>query len=276
MSMRKIFRRRPGFTLVEVSLFLAISGMLLIGIIVGTQSSIAAQRFNDSVQNFVEFLRTVYSEVENPQSPGDGRSDYAIYGRLVSFGQETGLDGLPIPKYEQRIYVYDVIGNGSNVGIGSGAAASVLAATNANVVFENKNASGVVTNVGYAGNVKEYMPTWGSVIDDAEKTNGTPYKGTILVVRHPRSGALSTLVSSNVIQINKIVKEANQTRNFVAVRKMLKDVLNSFGTKEVDFCVNPNGINMKADVRRNVRLLDNARNASGVELVNQDDLNNKC
>lgn len=274
--MKKIFRRHLGFTLVEVSLFLAISGMLLIGVIVGTQNSINAQRFNDSVQNFVEFLRTVYSEVENPQSPGDGRSDYAIYGRLVSFGQTTALDGSSIPSYEQRVYVYDVIGNSSSINTSSGLATSVLMAVNANVVLENKDASGVVTSVSYAGNVREYMPTWGSAIDDASKTNGTPYTGTILVVRHPKSGTISTLVSSNVIQINRIVKEANQSRNFTTVRKMLKDVLSSFGTSEVNFCVNPDGINVKANLRRNVRLLSNARNTSGVELTDQDDLNNKC
>lgn len=274
--MRKIFGRHFGFTLVEVSLFLAISGLLLIGIIAGTQNSINAQRFNDSVQNFVEFLRTVYSEVENPQSPGDGRSGYAIYGRLVSFGQAMTLDGARIPSYEQRVYVYDVIGNSNSINTSSGLAASALIAANANVVLENKSDSGVVTSVSYAGNVREYIPTWGSAIDDASKTNGTPYTGTILVVRHPKSGTISTLISSNVIQINQTVKEANQSRNFAAVRKMLKDNLNSFGTREVNFCVNPDGMNVRAGLRRNVRLLSNARNTSGVELINQDDLNNKC
>lgn len=274
--MRKIFGRHFGFTLVEVSLFLAISGLLLIGIIAGTQNSINAQRFNDSVQNFVEFLRTVYSEVENPQSPGDGRSGYAIYGRLVSFGQAMTLDGARIPSYEQRVYVYDVIGNSNSINTSSGLAVSALIAANANVVLENKSDSGVVTSVSYAGNVREYIPTWGSAIDDASKTNGTPYTGTILVVRHPKSGTISTLISSNVIQINQIVKEANQSRNFAAVRKMLKDNLNSFGTREVNFCVNPDGMNVRAGLRRNVRLLSNARNTSGVELINQDDLNNKC
>ena len=163
--MRKIFGRHFGFTLVEVSIFLAISGLLLIGIIAGTQNSINAQRFNDSVQNFVEFLRTVYSEVENPQSPGDGRSGYAIYGRLVSFGQAMTLDGARIPDYEQRVYVYDVIGNSSSINTSSGLAVSALIAANANVVLENKSDSGVVTSVSYAGNVREYIPTWGSAID---------------------------------------------------------------------------------------------------------------
>lgn len=266
--------KRHGFTLIEVSLFLAISGLLLVGIIAGTQSSISAQRFKDSVQNFAEFLRSVYSEVNNPQNTGTnmGRSDYAMYGRLISFGQKRTTTGATIPDYEQRIYVYDVIGQSDSIGTGS--VTEALKAANANVIIENKDAAGNTTSVSFAGNVREYIPTWGASID--AKTNGTPYTGSILIVRHPRSGTISTLISSDVININKTVIDANNSKNFATVRKMLKDKLNSFGTSEVNFCVNPNGPNLKADVRRNVRLLSNARNASGVELINQDDENNEC
>lgn len=274
--MKKFYRRRFGFTLIEVSLFLAVSGLLLMGVIIGTQNSINAQRFNDATQNFMEFLRTVYSEVENPQSLGDGRSGYAIYGRLISFGQTMALDGSSIPNYEQRIYVYDVIGSGDNVGTSSGLAVSALIAANANVVFEDKDISGTITSLRYAGNVREYIPTWGSAIDDAAKENGTPYAGSILIIRHPKSGTISTVISPNIIQINRTVRDANQTRNFMAARKMLKDNLGSFSTREVDFCVNPEGVNKAANIRRDVRLRSNARNASGVELINQDDSANKC
>ena len=274
----KKFKR--GFTLVEVSLFLAISGLLLIGIIAGTQNSITAQRFRDSVQNYMEFLRSVYSEVSNPQSPGNGRSDYAIYGKLVTFGQTTASNGAAIPSSEQRIYVYDVIGQSDS--IGTGAVTAALVAANANVIVENKDSSGNTTGVSLAGNVREYIPTWGAAIDDAGKTNGTPYKGSILIVRHPRSGTISTLVYSGndgVIQVNELVKNANSSKNFTNVRNMLKNklkVVNGFKAGQIDFCVNPNGVGTAADVRRNIRLLSNARNASGVELVNQDDADNKC
>lgn len=273
--MRKYKR---GFTLVEVSLFLAISGLLLVGVIVGTQNSISAQRFKDSVQNYVEFLRSVYSEVSNPQSPGSGRSDYAIYGKLVTFGQTTASNGTAIPDYEQRIYVYDVIGQSDS--IGTGAVTAALVAANANVIVENKDASGNVTSVSLAGNVREYVPTWGAAIDTTK--NGELYKGSILIVRHPRSGTISTLVYSGndgVIQVNKLVKDANSSKNFANVRNMLKNklkVANGFKSDEVNFCVNPKGIGAMADVRRNIRLLANARNVSGVELINQDDANNEC
>ena len=79
---------RSGFTLVEVALFLAITGLVFAGIVVGTQNSIFQQRYNDAVQNFAEFLRSMYSQVTNVQSEGHGRSEYAIYGKLVNFEED--------------------------------------------------------------------------------------------------------------------------------------------------------------------------------------------
>ena len=52
---------KQGFTLVEISLFLAITGFIFIGIVLGIQNSLFQQKYNDSTQGFAEFLRTVYS-----------------------------------------------------------------------------------------------------------------------------------------------------------------------------------------------------------------------
>lgn len=272
-------RFRSGFTLIEVSLFLAISGLLLLGIIGGTQSSISAQRAKDSVQNFVEFLKTTYSEVSNPQSPGDGRSDKAIYGRLISFGQHTSLTGEKIPDYEQRIYVYDVVGHSSGQ-IGTGAVANALVGVGANVVIvERGNNPADIKSVNFAGNVKEYIPTWGAAIDGT--TNGEPYTGMILIVRHPKSGTISTLVSTTVVEFNQEVNNAINSGNYGGIDTMLTNVLkdtgeNGFKTELVSFCVNTSGVGLKADIRRNVQIISNARNGSGVNLLNQDDDSNEC
>ena len=95
-------RNWRGFTLIEVSLFLAITAAVFVAIAVGTQNSIFQQRYNDAVQNFAEFLRTAYSQVSNVQSEGTGRTDTAIYGKLVVFGDEDG---------NNKIVSYNVILN---------------------------------------------------------------------------------------------------------------------------------------------------------------------
>jgi len=63
-------RSKRGFTLIEVSIFLAITGLLLIGVLGGTYSNIARQRYNDSVRSFAEFFRQMYAEVISPETLG--------------------------------------------------------------------------------------------------------------------------------------------------------------------------------------------------------------
>jgi type II secretory pathway pseudopilin PulG len=87
--------RRAGFTIIEVMLFLAISGFLFVGILVGTGSGISRQRYNDSVQDIARILREQYSSVVNVQIPErDSNDSGACYSPspddLLSGGKITG------------------------------------------------------------------------------------------------------------------------------------------------------------------------------------------
>ena len=102
-----------GFTLIEVMLFLAVTGMILIGVLGGTYANIATQRYNDSVRSFAEFLRQVYSEVISPESIGSSdpdsqdvgsSNDQAIYGKLIVFGLED-------EAATDRIYTATIVGD---------------------------------------------------------------------------------------------------------------------------------------------------------------------
>ena len=132
---------KSGFTIIEVTLVLAITGMLFVGIIAGSGLNIARQRYNDSVQNFAEFLRTVYSEVSYVQNPRDdivnpngyycsaghklisgdptkdteekkpsaiGRTECAIYGKLIVLGKQ--LEGDKGGQAGNVVHTFDIIG----------------------------------------------------------------------------------------------------------------------------------------------------------------------
>lgn len=296
---------RRGFTLVEVALFLAITAAIFAGIAVGTQNSIFQQRYNDAVQNFAEFLRSVYSQVTNVQSEGTGRSDKAIYGKLVIFGEDSDNGN--------NITTYNVIGDIGD--IGGGNVLDLLGGLNANVVVEN---AGGYQAVGF---VENYKPRWSSQIqtragwDDGYKI----FTGLLLVVRHPRSGTVYTYVAEDeTIRVGNSISEAtgridsansiidgipekmavcgeiedNEDRNkcesdvnkersdaelmktnaMNSVRDMLKDYLEGdhFRTEDVDFCVNPNGAD-RSNLRRDVRIVAGARNASGIEIIPEED-----
>ena len=57
---------------------------------------------------------------------------------------------------------------------------------------------------------------------------------------------------------------------------ILTSKLSTFDTREVDFCVNPEGASKASELRRDIRIVNNARNSSGVELVDLDGAENRC
>lgn len=289
-------RRQLGFTLIEVALFLAITGLLFVGIVAGTGNSLYQQRFLDSVQSYAEFLRGIYSEVSNPQSVGSGRSEVAIYGKLISFGQSYDLNGELNGDYTQRIFVYDVVGD-VDMDVPSSKVSDMLKSLKANVVVEVKRNDGTVERVEPAGIVETYVPRWNATIETTAE-NYIPYTGSILVVRHPRSGTINTLVypgNDGIIEVNKTVREANIALGAGGgynVGDLLLDklkVANGFRVEDVDFCVDTEGIENAGIAtssprdRRDIRLVANARNASGIEVIDLNDydasddgIRNKC
>lgn len=278
---------RAGFTIVEVALFIAITGLLFAGIVAGTRGALSQQRFYDSVQTFAEFLRSAYSEVSNPQSVGEGRSETAIYGKLITFGEEYGRDLEPISSYEdlaQRIFVYDVVGKTDSAT--SGSAQDVLEKVEANVVriVATWDGTNDPKEIAAAGEEITFSPRWGASIETTAKAlnpGDNLFTGSILVVRHPRSGTINTLVSSKVVEVNKTVMEANEqlgkhldyTYENLLSKYFDKDLSAAEGrfiSQEVDFCINPAGDTAISELRWDVRLVNNARNASGVEVIDLD------
>lgn len=54
-----------GFTIIEVMLFLAISGLMMVGLLVGTGATISKQRYNDSVYSLQSKLQAQYSAADS-------------------------------------------------------------------------------------------------------------------------------------------------------------------------------------------------------------------
>lgn len=247
---------RSGFTIIEVTLFLAITGLLFVGIMVGTQTSINQQRSYDSIQSFVEFLRSVYSGVTNPQSilDGGGKSDKAIYGKMVVFGEEKDLSGAN--NSQNQVFVYDVVGKVDSTKVSiNGNLASVYGDLDLNVKDKEDK---------FVGIPDSYIPKWQSTIETAEPGNKL-FEGTILILRHPRSGTVNTLFNSTVIDVNG--------QNFNQIKNSIKNNIGSFEQEQIDFCMN----SLDDPARRtDIRIIDGAHNASGVQIIDLDSDDNKC
>lgn len=264
--MKKILH---GFTMIEVAIFLVITGALFVGIAVGTQNSIFQQRYNDAVQNFAEFLRTVYSETTNVQSEGAGRSEKAIYGKLVTFGESYDLSGEAIEAGNSAIFSYNVIGDIDDLDVGN--LLETLRDLDTNVVIKDGDQYRPV------GLATSYKPRWASAIQGIGSTDN--FKGALLVVRHPSSGTVYTFVmEGETVEVNEAVREANASGGTIGNVNPLKKFLqyrtvdeegieeDGFEVRAVDFCVNPNGVG-EGGLRRDVRIIKGARNGSAVEII---------
>lgn len=244
-------RIRRGFTLIEVSLFIAITGLLFIGIAVGTQNSIFQQRYNDSVQNFAEFLRRVYSEVLNVQNvTTGGRSEQAIYGKLVTFGESKTFTGAN--NDDNTAFSYNVIGK-----IGDSTKAGALGKL-AELGLTMVDSDGKMV-----GLADEYTIKWQMALQNVRNTNN--FKGAILVVRHPDTGLVYTYVmNGQTVEVNAAIKNGTVTNDLLT--KYMSN--GSFKAEQLDMCLNPNGVG-QGGVRMDIRIVKDARNASGVEVIGE-------
>ncbi|MBR2543176.1 hypothetical protein IKF03_01055 [Candidatus Saccharibacteria bacterium] len=259
---------RRGFTLVEVGLFLGVTGMLFVGIVMGVQGSMFQQRYNDSVQGFADFLRTIYaqtSNVEGDKAAGGGRTEKAIYGKLVTFGEKLNLEGKT--NSDNSIFSYTIVGNVKNENIDSNNVLEALKGVDANVIVKNGS------RFDYAGIASQYAPRWSAKIQTIKAPPYVDFKGALLIVRHPSSGTVFTYVlDGETIEVNE------RKKNMTVLSNPLREKLDRFIISEVNFCVNPEP-EKASSVRRNVRIAEGARNASGVEVPAQDDRSaggNKC
>jgi len=99
---------KPGFTIIEMMLFLAVSGAMAAGIMVGVGATVNAQRYRDATHSLVSFFQGEYDRVVNVQNDHDrnlgcstsgisqsitpqvpGTSECTIIGRFIT----TGRDG---------------------------------------------------------------------------------------------------------------------------------------------------------------------------------------
>jgi len=277
-------RKKSGFTIIEVSLFLALSASIMLGIILATNLSVARQRYNDSVNDFADFLRGIYSKVIDVEHDRTGNSGEAIYGKFVTF-RETGNN-------TKTIKVYDVVGNVVN---------SATEITETNILEILKDDSAINPSGSDSDKVKAhlrqangedsgttplvvdtYNVPWDAVLEI--KNSGTPQNcpvndptndavptgcavGSLLIVRSPVSGNVKTLVSTK--RINLSGSDANKNfKKYIHPGNSNPATSGNLSSSDFDFCIDSDD-NTYSN-RRDIRVLGSGSNSSGVYMVEMD------
>ena len=232
MGVRK---KNTGFTIIEVVLFLGITGLLILALMVGVGVSVRRHRYDDSVAAFVDFLKEQFGKVQNVQNTvatdhpvpgctggGTGQSSCVIYGRYIFMDSEgDGSSGL--------IRTYLAVGP------------------------EVQNINDMFNNVYAVGGETVELP-WGAVARYVFPS-GSGSRLHILIYRSPVTGMISTRIVRN-------------STGMTAEGSAFKIPVASGTVDRVDFCVvSPDSY----AGQRQVRLVSGASSAAGVTLKSGDD-----
>ncbi len=114
------------------------------------------------------------------------------------------------------------------------------------------------------GSGESYMPRWSAVIQNTNRDKAELFKGALIITRHPQTGTVNTYaIEGTTVEIN----------SGTSLKTFLKGNNKFLNSKDVDFCINPNG-NDISNIRADVRIKAGARNTSGIEIM--PDSENRC
>ncbi len=277
---------RQGFTLLEVTLVLALTGLLLVGLLGGTAAAIQTQRYNDSVRSYAEYLRTIYSEVINPETLGtgnssnkdaDGGGNYAIYGKVLVFGYNYG-PGTDNQDDTRSVYSATLIGDANVPDISVKGFANELAAVHAEL-FCGKRISGTE----YSSTLSRFEPTWQAELMQVNDPNHEPplsvndrFVGTVIIARSPSSGAVHTIYTSKTYDLRDGCKSLSDSYAGQEFKQDLADFYQNPSTSTVKYLTEPVGFCVKSENTsaanyREVRIAEDGRNTSAISILNTDD-----
>ncbi len=195
-----------GFTIIELLLFLGITGLMFVGLMAGVSTNINQQRYRDSVNTFASLVQQQYSAVINTRNDRDGswHCDASVVSQDAIHGQARGTtDCVVLGRY---IRTTD---NGSKVETGDvvGTEPSLL------TTLQSDQAALTAYVPKVSGFGQEIVnPEWGAVLRD---TNKQAANFSILILRSPLSGLLRVFAMNSPLpsQLTDMINKTNATTN---------------------------------------------------------------
>lgn len=237
---------KAGFTIIETMLFLSITGLLAVGILIGTGTSINLQRYRDSVTSLQSILQQQYSEVANVSNDNNGT--YLCNGSGVSVAL-----GSAVPRGQSNCVVlgrYITTTSSTQLSIKS----IVGFQTITNPVSDDVAALGQYKLAVLPIDSETYEVEWGSsFVKPSLPLPGGDMNFSILILRSPLSGVIRTFIdSSKVVAVT----------NFAPATPFVDQ---SHLGRSAKICVNSNGL--FTGTRMAVLVNANATSANDIEML---------
>lgn len=253
--------RDTGFTLIETMLFLAITGLMVAGMLAGSWVSINSQRYRDAITSLQSELQNQYSQVQN--SANDIGSDFTCNSQAqVSAGTtQRGQSNC----YILGRYIYSTDGSAIHettvIGYVSSAdeaklnstVADYTALTSYYTLNTLSNSSGVVSY-----GTSDYTPQWGATVKSF--TLGNSYNTfSLLIVRSPTSGTIRTFVDTqHALDPSPANLKSMIKQSFVVPLNLCVDGGNNYGPLT------------------DIQIVANAANANGIQTLGDGEAGNPC
>jgi type II secretory pathway pseudopilin PulG len=235
--------RHTGFTIVEVMLFLGITGLIMGFMLTGMGTQLNQRRYQDATNSLVSYIQGEYSQVANVNNSraeldaniascttnGNvaGTSDCAIVGRVLHAGLVDGGDTESI-RSSWVVSTVDV------AKLNSGSSSEAILQDSQLTTLSGEDT---------------YALQWGTRL---VRPTAQPATFTMLIVRVPTTGLLRTYVNTALdMQPSQIVSATDNIDT------------------DFNLCVDPSGLLGGVTEPAGARVIHNATSSSGVSFMNQ-------
>lgn len=247
-------RISPGFTIIETVLFLSVTGLLVMGVLIGTGSALNTQRYRDSVESFKDLLQTQYSELASVKNSRtntwscDSAAAPAT-GTVIRGQSDCYLVGKYVRIEQGDVTIYTVLARQSGTSTGTD-----IAKLDSNYTY---NIDSTVTDEG--------AMEWGTQIawpasGGGSRTPTNPRSIGLLFIRSPDSGSIYTF-SSDTVPAKTAINQATFT-------DLINPGATSPGQGGRTLCVMSSGLAPSSDTA--VYINPYAASASAVEVRSND------
>lgn len=246
---------RRGFTVIEVTLFLSITGLMMLGIFVGISGAISRQIYESEVISLIDFIQGEYGMVDNVRNnrPTSTSCSAAAEGSGLTYGGSSTVVGSSDCTLVGRLII-------------SGDSATQFVSR---PVYSTIDTTGLPTDVSERQYLKSMrlriQPTSQGVDQAVHLTRGEVYTNgdtdkkhfSILIVKLPTSGMTRTYVIDR-----NITGEDGE-----GIIGLLDD--SNTNIQPLRLCVDPGGFG--APQAMGVRIVPSAGSVAGVQRISASD-----